>query len=231
MKKAIVGAAGSLAFLALVLANMQTLIDFWKRNFGEETTIKPLKGAIAMIIPTQERSPLRSNTGTANRLPVQIESLQHPGEAPMDYEFYFDVYLRNLSDRDLLLTSLDYKSAVEIPRGDTMPDAGAVVPNVMYNLTYKMGHRGSVALSPPYRLGPHALGAVRIKLVPDHEVEMIHAFEAWLVDSEGRSTKVFRTDRSCLLRGPECAPPTPTTEQALEELCNDPKMKDFFDDC
>jgi hypothetical protein len=132
--------------------------------------------------------PVRESTTTS---PVIVEVLQTPkGSHP--YSMYFDVYLFNPTDKDVLFTTIVYESETQIPHGDAS-DSGPLRVSSQYELIYEFARQGTIPLAPPYRLAKGGRAGIRFHFIPTKPLiefdGLPHFFTADFLDSEGRKLR------------------------------------------
>lgn len=124
--------------------------------------------------------------------PLVITAIRSPRSADNYFYFTYDVYFQNPTGSEITITSLWYRSSLEIPHGDAFMGT-VIAPNVGYKVTYKLGESERLPLSPMYVIPAHGHGAIRLYLSPNKsrgEVEnlegAVHAFYLKLYDSQDR---------------------------------------------
>ena len=151
---------------------------------NQDSLLKPFEGgAINVRIDTSKKE-----------VPVNIELVQIPKESDNLWFLYFDVYLRNVSDKDILFTSINYTLSCNIPHGDG-EDSGTVFPNAMYEFEYEIeiGENSfKKSLTPPYELKSKDLRAIRFHFRPkDMTPEFLPCYFSFeLIDSKGRKLSI-----------------------------------------
>jgi len=186
-------AIGLLAILAAVFSNVDSIISKVNRwRNPDPPRIAPFpKGVGSLPIPGREHSSSE----------VVVEAVYAPLGEPNLYNRHYDVYLYNPA-REVLFTALKYSSHTAIPHGDAI-DSGPILPNVVYNIEYRFGYDGVVPLSPPYRVGKGARGAIRFYFHPSKEIDGLpHWFTFDLVDASTRTLRIVDNDDSYSWRMP-----------------------------
>ena len=110
---------------------------------------------------------------------VSLELVQTAPETKQG-ERLFDLYLRNNSDRDILLSEVKYGPGALYTSAGPHDVSGAVQLSAEYSVTAQ-SRRGSVALSPPFSLKAGASGAFRIRMVTRKPSEALE-FELYAAD-------------------------------------------------
>jgi hypothetical protein len=186
LKKHAVLLLGGLAAITLAVTNLDSLATVWNKHFGQSTELAVLDDAVNQ--PT-----LAPDTQSV----VKLELVQAPKEQRGD-EQLFDIYLRNTSSEDILLTKVLYGEGylyafAPIDQGGSHKFA----PDSSYTLPVKSHSGESAALSPPYLLRRMSRGAIRFRFTPDKNLNQFGvatlAFE--LFDSSGNKVAAVNAMR------------------------------------
>lgn len=159
-----------LTTLTAAVTNLDMLATIWSKHFGKLGEIPALVDAVNQTLPPQ-----------INSL-VELELVQKPKNQSEPQ--VFDVYLKNKSGDDFLLTSVTYGI------GFTYTSAGLngsqkFFPDSSYTVPVNGINKQSLALSPPYLLKANSRGAIRFTFSSEDEsLNSPLAFE--LYDSTGK---------------------------------------------
>jgi hypothetical protein len=152
------------AFTAAV-TNIDKLATLWSKHFGKTNKIEALSDAVNQALPPQ-----------FNRL-VELELVQAPKN--QDKSQVFDVYLKNKTNQDLLLTKMAFGAGF-IYTSATINGSEKFFPNSSYQIPVRGPAKQSLALSPPYLLKAGSRGAIRFTFSPsDRPIDYPLAFELY----------------------------------------------------
>jgi hypothetical protein len=122
------------------------------------------------------------------RSAVTVESVQRADKNGGVADMWFDVIVRNPTGEDILLTAAVYDSGFTVARGDN-EDLPQLLPNAVYELTYRPANQGRLPLHPTYLVRKGSIQAIRFHLKPETPGNydgLIHTFNLWLVEPNGR---------------------------------------------
>lgn len=141
-----------LTALTVAVTNLDSLATTWVKHFGQSSEITALEDAINQTLAPPSPSA------------VTVELVQMPRE--QNDSQIFDVYLKNTSSDDILLTSLTYGSGfVYTSQGITGSEK--FFPDSSYTIPVKGGSRHSAALSPPFLLKASSRSGIRFNFAPE----------------------------------------------------------------
>jgi hypothetical protein len=139
-----------LAAVATAASNADTLLTLWQKYFGR-ASLSPLEDA---------RNAPRDLIYSSDPVSLELVQVAHDSESR---EQVYDLYMRNNTDRDLLLSEVRYGPGVAYLSMETHGLSGTTEPTAEYSITQREGS-GSIALSPPFSLRAGALGALRLRM-------------------------------------------------------------------
>lgn len=146
--KALAAAAPLLAGLTLFFTNLDKLGELWRKYFGP----KP-------IAELNDPRNLPTDLFGSNA-PVRVKLVQAADQEPNSRTY--DLYLENSGPSDLLLSEVKFGPGAAYASSTRTPGLSkAALPNASYRVAAFSG-RGTVALSPPYRLRANQNGAIRL---------------------------------------------------------------------
>jgi hypothetical protein len=146
--KVVVAVAPLLAGVTLFLTNLDKIGELWRKYFGQE--------------PIAELSSPRN-------LPTELVGSVEPVEVVLvqaaDQESSsraYDLYLENKGPTDLLLSEVRFGPGAAYASTSGAPRvSGASLPDASYRVVASSS-RGTIALTPPYRLRANQDGAMRL---------------------------------------------------------------------
>ena len=169
--KAVAAVAALVGALTLFFTNLDKLGDLWRKYFGP----KP----IAEL--QSPRNLPRELFGAS--VPVQVKLVQAADQDENGRAY--DLYLENNGPNDLLLSEVRFgPGAAFASTGETSGLSGAALPTASYRVIAS-GSRGTVALSPPYRLGAKSKGALRVVIQAGAKRTASHGTVAFELYSAG----------------------------------------------
>lgn len=146
--KAVAAVAALVGALTLLLTNLDKLGELWRKYFGPQP--------IAEL--HRPRNLPRGLFGAS--LPVQVELVQAADQDANGRAY--DLYIENNGSIDLLLSEVRFgPGAAYASASEASGLSGAALPTAVYRVIASGSH-GTVALSPPYRLGANSKGALRV---------------------------------------------------------------------
>ena len=166
-----------LAGTAAAVTNIDSLANIWNKYFGKPPEIPALDQAFNLPNLRQVK-----NSG------VSLELVQAPTEQNSD-ALIFDVYLRNESDKDLLLAKLAYGWGSPYFASATIGSTGSrpFSPDSSYEIAVQSNRKGDFALSPPYLLKSMSRAPIRFRFTrSDHAAFDSSDLSFSLFDSAGR---------------------------------------------
>jgi hypothetical protein len=175
-KKPVAIALAVLAATAAAASNVDTLASLWTKYVGDPSEFPVLEDAV-----NQPKGPLASSS-------VVLELVQAPKRQQDDQRLY-DIYLRNTTGEDILLTNVRYGNGFQYTSAAPIvhSESGKFLPEASYTILVKGPQGENVALSPPYLLRSSSRGAIRFKFTRDGSVgELAPTLAFELFDATGR---------------------------------------------
>jgi hypothetical protein len=168
--KALAAVAALLGALTLFVSNLDKLGELWRKYFGP----KPIA---ELQHPRNLPSELYGSSA-----PVQVELVQAADQEQNGRAY--DLYLENNGPNDLLLSEVRFGPGVAYASTGETSGLSGTLPTVSYRVVTS-GSRGAVALSPPYRLGAHSRGALRVVIQAGKSRTASHGTVAFELYSAG----------------------------------------------
>ena len=154
-----------LAVLTTTVTNLDKIATIWSKYFGKSNEIQALSNAVNQSLPSQF-NPL-----------VELELVQTPKD--QDESQVFDVYLKNKTNKDLLLTKMVFGAGF-IYTSAAINGSQKFSPDSFYQIPVRGPAKHSLALSPPYLLKAGSRGAIRFNFSPANKpIDYPLAFELY----------------------------------------------------
>ena len=158
----------ALATITAALTNLDKIATLWAKYFGQPDEFESLSDAVNQALPPQFNSL------------VELELVQRPREQGDSQ--VFDVYLRNKTREDVLLSSAVFGVGF-LHTSAGINGSEKFLPDSSYEILLKGSARQSIALSPPYLLKAGSRGAVRFTFSSaDGPIRAPIAFELYASD-------------------------------------------------
>lgn len=164
-----VSVLGGFTILTAAVINADALVDLWKKYFVRPS-LAPLEGA---------RNAPRDLIYSTE--PVSLQLVQVAADSDSDERIY-DLYMRNNTPDDLLLSEVRYGPGAVYLSAGASDVSGSTQPSAEYFVNAK-SRRGKVALSPPFSLKAMAPGALRLRMRAQRVDETL-AFEIYTADGK-----------------------------------------------
>ena len=138
-----------LAALTLAATNLDRLAAIWSKHFGPPDELAALEDAVNLPLMPVATSSV-----------VEVELVQSPID--QDGSQVFDVYLKNTSSDDFLLTKVTFGRGVAYTSAN-LNISGKFFPDSSYTIRAEDDSKRSVALSPPFLLRAHSRAGIRLR--------------------------------------------------------------------
>jgi len=164
-KKCIALTLVCLAAFTAAVTNLDKIATLWSKYFDKDNKIEALSDAVNQALPSQF-NPL-----------VELELVQAPKD--QNKSPVFDVYLKNKTNQDLLLTKVVFGAGF-IYTSAAINGSEKFFPDSFYQISVSGPAKQSRALSPPYLLKAGTRGAIRFTFSPsDRPIDYPLAFELY----------------------------------------------------
>ena len=163
-----------LAAFALVATNIDTIVNFWNKYFGNSDEIE------ALVSPTN-----RQVAEIPNPSGIVLDLVQSPREQDKDKQTY-DLYLENTRKTDVLLAGVAYKPGYQPLAAWSGNSSHQLAPNANYTINVTASGVGDQALAPPYLLKAGSKAAIRITFNKVHHQDRFKSSIGFqILDSRG----------------------------------------------